>query len=690
MPAKGVPAISQFPNSVWDGTSASRGNFHTTYRQPDGDDYFQIVAEVQSIQTRVAELLAIESGTETLAAIQSDLSALAVVRSSLVTLAGVQSSLSTLAAAQTSLSTLAGIQAALSTLAGIQTSLSTLAGVQAALSTLAGVQAALSTLAAAQSDLSALAVVRSSLVTLAGVQSDLSALAAVQSGLSNLLAGYSVVPPTASNRAPSILGGYRGNVIDATCVSVAILSGGQMLSENKMLDAKLSGVDGMNTHWATIAGGYDNIITSGYPSVIGGGAHNRVNTATKSTDPGYTGFAGAGTVGVSGTTVTGVGTSFTTQLRAGSQIQVAGQVFEISSVTSATVAVVKTSASPTIATGTAFVINSYWVTNDSYTPSLNCNHNTISGGTFGAVYGAAFASIGGGSQHTIGYIGASTVQADFATIGGGFRNLITGLYGTITGGRENTVTANYATIGGGSNNTVTGTNGYATGNLNVVNAFAGVAFGQSNTIASGCDGTVVTGLSNTITTGRYGLVVGREHVMLGEQSFLTGRGCRTLNYGQVAMNSNHFANPGDCQREAHSMHRQTADATKTLIGITGGTVNTGVFSSLDWLRISSTGLGYTLQRVAMTVVALKQATSDYAVWDLTYTVYRGSNNSTSALPAGNIVDVAPTESSGTGSAWRVSVSTDTTNGLIKVEVTGAAATNIRWHAAFRQTAVQFA
>ena len=55
-----------------------------------------------------------------------------------------------------------------------------------------------------------------------------------------------------------------------------------------------------------------------------------------------------GTVTTSGTTITGVGTIFNTQLRAGDVIMVGGQVRTIASITSDTVAVVTSGFSPDI------------------------------------------------------------------------------------------------------------------------------------------------------------------------------------------------------------------------------------------------------------------------------------------------------------------------------------------------------
>jgi hypothetical protein len=61
---------------------------------------------------------------------------------------------------------------------------------------------------------------------------------------------------------------------------------------------------------------------------------------------------------------------------------------------------------------------------------------------------------------------------------------------------------------------------------------------------------------------------------------------------------------------------------------------------------------------------------------------RGNGAGTILLYEGAGTAILPTASSGTGSAWRLDVAADTTNGAIAVNVTGAAASTINHSARF--------
>jgi hypothetical protein len=510
-------------------------------------------------------------------------------------------------------------------------------------------------------------------------------------------AGYAWIPPALTSRAPSIVGGYIGNSVDATCISCTVLSGGQITFENKIFDAQLTGTPGYQTQWSLIVGGYDNRITSGYPSVIGGGAHNRINTATSPADAGNAGSAGAGTVSSVGTALTGSGTSFSSTLRQGSSITVtsgaaSGQTRKITATPStATAAVLESAFVPDLSAGTTYTILSYWITYDAYAPSVDCNHSGILSGTYNAIYGSSYATIGGGTQNTVGWDGLTLANAHWSFIGGGIRNVICAPYSNINGGRNNNITAGqYSTIGGGNNNTSSGQAAFTAGDGNTNASLGAVVFGQSNTVNTACDGNFVTGLSNTVTTGRYGVVNGRSNVaLIAEHCDIGGREGRARNYGQMVRSAGMFSAAGDRQRSSFSMRWATTGATKTEIGITGGNVNTGSIVSFDRLYVNSTGANHTLFRFDLTVVAIQQATSNGAVWTFSGTVYRGASNATTIIWGGNIADTDPTSSNGTTTGWKVAVSADTTNGSLKIEVTGAAATNIRWGADIRASEIAY-
>ena len=68
---------------------------------------------------------------------------------------------------------------------------------------------------------------------------------------------------------------------------------------------------------------------------------------------------------------------------------------------------------------------------------------------------------------------------------------------------------------------------------------------------------------------------------------------------------------------------------------------------------------------------------------------RDTTVGSTAISGGNIADTAPTASVGTGSAWLAAVSADTTNGALSLQVTGSAATNVRWVAQVEFTEIGY-
>jgi hypothetical protein len=78
-----------------------------------------------------------------------------------------------------------------------------------------------------------------------------------------------------------------------------------------------------------------------------------------------------------------------------------------------------------------------------------------------------------------------------------------------------------------------------------------------------------------------------------------------------------------------------------------------------------------------TIIAREQASagSDYASWEIKGALLRDGSAATTVL--GNGIKNKLYASAG-ASAWDVTLTADTTNGGLKIEVTGAAATNIRW------------
>jgi len=90
-----------------------------------------------------------------------------------------------------------------------------------------------------------------------------------------------------------------------------------------------------------------------------------------------------------------------------------------------------------------------------------------------------------------------------------------------------------------------------------------------------------------------------------------------------------------------------------------------------------------------TIIARESAAagSDYASWEIKGALLRDANAASTVL--GNGIQNKLYATSG-ASAWAIALSADTTNGGLKIEVTGAAATNIRWVATVNTSEVTYA
>ena len=122
--------------------------------------------------------------------------------------------------------------------------------------------------------------------------------------------------------------------------------------------------------------------------------------------------------------------------------------------------------------------------------------NSVAAGVYGA-------TISGGG----GPAGPHSIAAEFGTVGGGEKNLVSGRYGTIAGGQWNTA-GSFATVGGGVSNAAT--------------AWAStVAGGQSNAASSG-GATVAGGESNEASAGWSTVAGGVSNTASGESSFVGG------------------------------------------------------------------------------------------------------------------------------------------------------------------------
>jgi hypothetical protein len=242
-------------------------------------------------------------------------------------------------------------------------------------------------------------------------------------------------------------------------------------------------------------------------------------------------------------------------------------------------------------------------------------------------------------------------------------------YSAIVGGNLNSANSQYSFIGGGESNSVSGSYSAilgGTGN-SITNSYAGILGGTSNSV-SGSTAAVVAGASNnanatasTITGGTYGIA----RSIVG-------------NFVTPASSSPITSSSGRQQLATLLLGRQTTDATATVLAS-----NSSAASTTNQVILPNNS-AYTFQGTCIANVTGGGTTSG---WKFEGVIKRGANAASTALVAA----VTPTVIAQDAGAvtWVLAVTADTTNGGIKVEVTGAAATTIRWVVKIETTEVTF-
>lgn len=202
------------------------------------------------------------------------------------------------------------------------------------------------------------------------------------------------------------------------------------------------------------------------------------------------------------------------------------------------------------------------------------------------------------------------------------------------------------------------------GQANTSNGNYSLSMGSSNT-ASGSYSTVINGDTNE-ATGSYTFAQGVNNLANADYSWVSGARAtaKSIN-GSMARANGYFSLQGDAQTSKIVFRRATTDATATELTSNGGTPAAGT-------RLTLTN--YSAYTFSGMVIG-KTAASDAKGWKFSGVIERGANAAATAL-IGTITQTS--EGDAGASAWTFTASADTTNGSLKLEVVGAAATNIRW------------
>lgn len=389
--------------------------------------------------------------------------------------------------------------------------------------------------------------------------------------------------------------------------------------------------------WGTIGGGHDNK-ASGSESTVAGGSGNFA-TALYSAITG-----GGGNVASNTFSYVGGGQNNTASGTRGSVVGGQGNT---------------ASASHSIVGGGEA---NYAIA--TYAGVLAGKTNYASGTYSGVVSG--FDCIASGSKSFVGSGNDNTASGEASVIGGGSTNTATGTGATVGGGYTNTA-ADYCVVAGGQNNTAAVLwSGVGSGYGNTASmTWAYVGGGVSNT-ASG-QNAVVAGGSTNLASGNYSFIGGGVY---GTTRGITGF------HVFPACNSPIDSNAGVTQAGMLVLAKQTTNATPSVL-----TSDSSPADATNQLVLPNNSAMF----VKGTVVAYVTGGTTGNTWTFEAFVTRGANAASTSV----VSNVQNPFSSGSSGTWSIAVAADTTNGGIKVTVTGQASTTIRWVCKLESTEVKF-
>lgn len=232
-------------------------------------------------------------------------------------------------------------------------------------------------------------------------------------------------------------------------------------------------------------------------------------------------------------------------------------------------------------------------------------------------------------------------------------------------GSRSTATGYGAVSFGGwiyADTTASGDNSIAMGGGNTANASTTTSIGGEGN-ASTSQGAVSLGGRNNTASGTHSYAFGAYSTTNGVE----GRQARGRTLGTVQ---------GETQKSEFFLSIRTTGNTATTVTVAGGAAGTNnqvILSNNSAFRFKGT------------IIGKQSGSTNVAAWDVDGIIVRGANAAATTLSLGNVTLVQNTPAWGTPT-----LAADTTNGGLRVQVTGVAATNIQWTAVIETTEVIYA
>jgi len=248
----------------------------------------------------------------------------------------------------------------------------------------------------------------------------------------------------------------------------------------------------------------------------------------------------------------------------------------------------------------------------------------------------------GGNKRGANAIDLQSVRSTASQVASGGGSINIGQYCTASGPQS--ISVGYECLGSGYYDIAIGGTCTATGNY-------GVSIGYSNDV-----------------TASFAAAIGANSVASAEASMAIGRFAITGPIiGNHVESNGRFSSAGDSQKGTLIYRRGTSDDTPTVLTTndSGGSA-TNQKTLLDNSTVAFHGK----------ITGRHASSGDCACWEFSGSIKRGAGAGTTAMLSA-VTPVSIGADSG-ASSWLVGVSADTTNGCLRIEVTGETGKSIRW------------
>jgi hypothetical protein len=291
----------------------------------------------------------------------------------------------------------------------------------------------------------------------------------------------------------------------------------------------------------------------------------------------------------------------------------------------------------------------------------------------------------GGNKRGANALDLSTKRVAATDVASGASSIVLGERGRATNansfavglGGTGSIASGSASIALGSWTTATGNQSFSSGSRVDATALHSVSIGGYQYGATTASGESSFASGGATASGDYSLSIGPGNIASGRHSVATGANSHTFGIsGRQAHSAGQESTAGDSQASKFILRERTTGNTATTLtsdSSAAGTLNQVILSN-------QSAYGFT-----GTIVGKQSGSTNACMWKVTGLIARGANAASTTLTFSSVDVVSNAPAWGTPT-----LAADTTNGGLRVQVIGAATTNIQWTCTIETTEVIYA